>query len=358
MAKRKSVANNEAAPAQAGRSFTRQQLTMPQMQAGDYLARLINRAAELTRPYERPATIFADLVAALVAMMRFDVDEARRLNEKYMAAAEPLGEILGYWMRRGEIDFVDVIGPTYEALQAHNKGAGQFFTPYDLAKLMAQLQMDDCLVDGDKPIDGRPIWIDDPAVGAGGLLLAAAECLQLPAQQHRVWFFGTDIDPLCADMARVNLWLHNLFGFVRCGSSLRDPIFELRPELASQPPAIYNQMMMWRFWNKIDDMLAGLDGEARQTADTTPTVAPADLTALPATDLFGEIVAKPKRKPRNHATIPSGQPGAGEQLQFDITLDRQFSKLVGRNRLTSGNQRGIIPLEVNATPPRNGIARI
>ena len=59
----------------------------------------------------------------------------------------------------------------------------------------------------------RPITVCDPCVGSGRMLLAAAAAY--PAwmvQLGLVQFFGADIDPVCVQMARINVVLYGLNG--------------------------------------------------------------------------------------------------------------------------------------------------
>ena len=60
----------------------------------------------------------------------------------------------------------------------------------------------------------EPIKVLDPCVGAGAMLISAAEFF--PANMLRwgwVQFYGMDIDPLCAQMTRVNIMLRGLNGY-------------------------------------------------------------------------------------------------------------------------------------------------
>jgi len=74
----------------------------------------------------------------------------------------------------------------------------------------------------------NPCRINDPAVGSGGMLLAAAEVIADLGLEDRlhdgtILFFAQDVDPLCAAMTELNFRLHKLAGYVACANTLTDP---------------------------------------------------------------------------------------------------------------------------------------
>jgi len=64
----------------------------------------------------------------------------------------------------------DFLGELFMKLEISNKNSGQFFTPYDISKMMAQL------LDVDKTDD--VLKLSEPAVGSGGMVIAYAETMQ------------------------------------------------------------------------------------------------------------------------------------------------------------------------------------
>jgi len=96
--------------------------------------------------------------------------------------------------------FTDILGPVHMELVSryHQKGTGQFFTPFEIARLLATLNM------GTTPLPSdRLTRICDPAVGAGGLLLASANHIcdtHGPEALALVSLTGVDIDWRCARM--------------------------------------------------------------------------------------------------------------------------------------------------------------
>lgn len=75
-----------------------------------------------------------------------------------------------YTMLSGIIDdFGDHLGEIYMELSGKNKHAGQFFTPYNVSKMMAMIAL------GNKPNGERIFTLNEPACGSGGMVIAAAD---------------------------------------------------------------------------------------------------------------------------------------------------------------------------------------
>ena len=99
----------------------------------------------------------------------------------------------------------DLIGGAFEELEISNDRAGQFFTPWPVCSLMAQMTYD--RGDGDRGrTPANPIMVNDPACGSGRMLLALASCYPPEAIfGGYVVLTGQDIDELCVKMAKINL---------------------------------------------------------------------------------------------------------------------------------------------------------
>ena len=100
-----------------------------------------------------------------------------------------------------------VCGRTTPALmQAHAQGMGQFFTPMSVARLMIAITLGD--VPRAPKADGSLWTVAEPALGAGGMVLAAMGHI---VSSHGTaalgaWgFYGMDLDLLCARMAAAQI---------------------------------------------------------------------------------------------------------------------------------------------------------
>lgn len=117
---------------------------------------------------------------------------------------------------------IDLFGDAYEFLISNyaanaGKSGGEFFTPQSVSKLLAKLAMS-----GQETINK----IYDPACGSGSLLLQAKKQFE----EHIVeeGFFGQEINHTTYNLARMNMFLHNInydkFN-IALGNTLIDPHF-------------------------------------------------------------------------------------------------------------------------------------
>jgi type I restriction-modification system DNA methylase subunit len=174
------------------------------------LARIVDKVTARGHNHHQVLDDFLDLsCSALLA----DDETHERVRRAY--SREELDLIsrgLGVVLIEASYGYHDIIGPAYEELGSRHRraGLGQFFTPWDVALMMAEMVLGD---PQPKP-DGTPITILDPACGAGVMLLAAADVIerQAPAMlaHGQVALYGQDLDPTCCKMARLNLLSHGL----------------------------------------------------------------------------------------------------------------------------------------------------
>lgn len=116
----------------------------------------------------------------------------------------------------------DLLGELYMALGLGNENNGQFFTPYDVCRCMAEINWGNA---GDQIKANGWISVNDPAVGAGALLIAFANtCLRHNINyQHSVLFVAQEIDFVTACMCYIQLSLLGCPGYVYVGNTLTDP---------------------------------------------------------------------------------------------------------------------------------------
>ncbi|WP_299846877.1 N-6 DNA methylase [uncultured Paracoccus sp.] len=92
-------------------------------------------------------------------------DDVRRMPEMMATAIEAIAG--------GGIDFIGQVAAEIGALDA---GLGQFFTPYEVSRLMAEISLGDTA--GQIEAQGF-ITVSEPAAGAGGMVLALADALEI-----------------------------------------------------------------------------------------------------------------------------------------------------------------------------------
>lgn len=114
-----------------------------------------------------------------------------------------------FWYNGG---YADLFGPVYMEICDHWRGSslGQFFTPWEVCKMMAKLQFEERLVE--KVSRGEPLSVIDPCCGSGTMLLAARAVV---AERYgrdvadRMSLNGQDVDRICCLMSKIQIRASN-----------------------------------------------------------------------------------------------------------------------------------------------------
>lgn len=121
----------------------------------------------------------------------------------------------------------DFLGSIYMSLNLGNQHNGQFFTPYHVCELMAEVTMQDSVLKIEKE---DYITINDPCCGAGATLIAGVHAARKRLEkagyncQNHILVVAQDIDMTVALMCYIQLSLLGVAGYVKVGNSLTDPI--------------------------------------------------------------------------------------------------------------------------------------
>lgn len=117
----------------------------------------------------------------------------------------------------------DFLGNIYMQCNLANKSSCQFFTPYHVSELMAQLVIPSEDVKSKIEEQGY-ITVCEPCCGAGGMIIAASEVISKIGYnpQHTMWFKGVDIDINCCRMTYIQTSLLGLSGEVIHGDTLKN----------------------------------------------------------------------------------------------------------------------------------------
>ncbi len=125
----------------------------------------------------------------------------------------------------------DILGRAYEYLlrkfaEGQGQSAGEFYTPREVAVLMARIL---------EPEPGMTVY--DPACGSGGLLIKCHLRLlethgveenghrRLPPEHAPLRLYGQEINPSTFAMARMNAVIHDMEADIRLGDTMRNPAF-------------------------------------------------------------------------------------------------------------------------------------
>lgn len=152
---------------------------------------------------------------------------------------------------RDELDFSknraegdDLLGDAYEYLMRHfatesGKSKGQFYTPAEVSRIMAQV------IGIDKST--RPSQtIYDPTCGSGSLLLKAADLAP-----HGITIYGQENDNATRALAVMNMWLHNFADAeIKQGNTMASPEFtdDTTGELKTFDFAVANPPFSYKKW--------------------------------------------------------------------------------------------------------------
>lgn len=185
-------------------------------------------------------TVISDFFEISAIAVRNNVDHGKERDsyeqryltiiEKYRKEdlnvfVEALGVFMGWIDKamKGDIPFRDFAGEIYMDSGTSNGQAGQFFTPYHVAKLMAECNFDKEKLKAEIAEDpDRVITIAEPTCGAGGLIVAAIDVLK-DAGINYAWNAFVDcgdIDSRCVHMTYLTLSLLGVPAVVRRGDAL------------------------------------------------------------------------------------------------------------------------------------------
>ena len=151
------------------------------------------------------------------------IERAKKYSPKELETfAEMLAEVVVAMERNPDQDF---LGELFMALELGNEWKGQFFTPYSVCRAMAAINYG---ADLEHQADEKGwISVNDPACGAGALLIAFANECRRPGHkinyQTSVLFVAQDIDYLAGMMCYIQLSLLGCPGYVIIRDTLSQP---------------------------------------------------------------------------------------------------------------------------------------
>lgn len=167
----------------------------------------------------------------------------------------------------------DFLGEMFMTLELGSHWKGQFFTPYDICRMMARVQLEGA---GAQAKEKGWIGIYDPACGAGALLVAARNELVLEKLPYTsALFVGQDIDRTAALMCYIQISLLGCAGYVVISDTLRYPITgtALRPVKTENndiwyTPMLYSEAWAGRMlWSRMDMLVQSAAAAAQGKPD-------------------------------------------------------------------------------------------
>ena len=116
-----------------------------------------------------------------------------------------------------ELEFCDFLGSMFMELELGSNAKGQFFTPYHLCKMMAQMT-----TSNDQYEDGKIVTVSDPCVGGGAMLIALCDTLKEQGinYQRQLRITAQDVDYTACCMCYIQLSLLGCQAKVVYGNTL------------------------------------------------------------------------------------------------------------------------------------------
>lgn len=182
-----------------------------------------------------PQQVFTDFVTMAAMSISNAVDFKQEREKKYLdliGKYKPdeqahFPELLVITTKGFEAKFGDFLGECFEELGASNSKTGQFFTPYSVARVCAQMSFDKARIDSALAKKGY-VGINEPAAGGGAMIVAFLEAMKENGYnfQTQSLTVAQDIDYRCAYMCYVTLSLLGAPAIVCIGDTLTLDILE------------------------------------------------------------------------------------------------------------------------------------
>ncbi len=160
--------------------------------------------------------------------------EYLKTMQKYESGErETFGEMTAFLVETLCCGLRDVMGDIYMALDQGSKQAGQFFTPYHVSQLTAQIVTENA-------VNGK-YQVHEPSCGSGGMIIAVADTLRQQGHNYQriMRVVAQDLDWRCVYMCYVQLSLLGIRGTVVQGDTLCNPYIQgnYPPERVLHTPA-------------------------------------------------------------------------------------------------------------------------
>lgn len=167
-------------------------------------------------------SLSAYTISNRVDRLQYEDREAQYMNiiRKYSRKeANLFAEMLALTTMGLEDRAGDVLGEVYMELEISNRTAGQFFTSYDVSKLMAEMTVEGTLEE--MKVNGS-ITVNEPAVGGGVTIIAMAEALKERGLNYQkcMKVVCNDIDADLVKMCYVQLSLLGIDAIVARGDTI------------------------------------------------------------------------------------------------------------------------------------------
>lgn len=199
----------------------------------NYIQQFISELKNLDRS-KNISTVFTDFTTLSLCSLAQPFYRSPNLEQRYKNTicnytkeqAEEFSKLLALLVMGLEEKHQDFLGQVFSGLNLGNSNKGQFFTPYHVSKMMAEINF----VDLKSEIENKGfITLSEPCCGSGGMIIAYAETMKDKGYnyQHQLYVEAVDIDEICFKMTYIQLSLLGIPARVIRGDSLAMRYFEV-----------------------------------------------------------------------------------------------------------------------------------
>ena len=178
------------------------------------------------KPSKNRYEVFSDWLIMSAASLYAPWKKCQKTENEYLEIANQYtkeeidkhGDLLAITVNALEDEEQDFLGDVFTQTELTNSRTGQFFTPYHVSYMMAEITIGDPM----PPLKGKLLRINEPCCGAGGMMIASIAVLKKRGfnYQQDAYFIGQDIDARCARMAYIQLSLLAAPAVIICGNTL------------------------------------------------------------------------------------------------------------------------------------------
>lgn len=199
----------------------------------NYIQQFISELQNLDRS-KNISTVFADFTTLSLCSLEQLFYRSPNLEQRYKNTtcdytkeqAEKFSKLLALLVMGLEEKYQDFLGQVFSELNLGNSNKGQFFTPYHVIKMMAEINF----IDMKNELNTKDfITLSEPCCGSGGMIIAYAETMKDKGYnyQHQLYVEAVDIDEICFKMTYIQLSLLGISAKVIRGDSLTMRYFEV-----------------------------------------------------------------------------------------------------------------------------------
>lgn len=192
----------------------------------NYLKEFTTKLENLDRS-KNLATVFKDFLTLCTCALAQPFYRSDKLEQIYLDTvksytkeqANEFSQMLALLVSALENEFQDFLGKVYMSLKIGNSANGQFFTPYCVSKMMAEINFIE--VEEKLKVNGI-ITLSDPCCGSSSMIIAFAETMKNNNYNYQKQLFVEviDIDEMCFMMSYIQLTLYGIPARVMLGDSL------------------------------------------------------------------------------------------------------------------------------------------